>query len=591
MGQTRLLARTFYARLFENDLMPEGLPQVLPVVWGALLAATPASGYTLLLAKKYQELQFRQSLALEFATDRMKLITLSMMAIGVVGLFIWDGVFPDRRDVRILGPLPVPRRRFVAARLAALGQVYVLFAVPVCLPQSIFFPMLVAGHGDPVSRFHGMPAHFLTVVLACTFVFASLIAVQCLLLLAFGRRAAEHVSVAFQLLFAVGLVQLLVFLPDLGRLLREGGRAHEGLSALAALPPIWFFGVYELLAGAADAGSAAFGRFGAVATLISVVLAVGLYAASYGLLSRRALEGPSPRAGRPVRERIAGMVGQLPLPRFNAPLRTSVRRFAFHTLARSRYHRMMLAVYAGVALAIVFSSGVSVVVRNDGAGLWRPGVSMLSMPLVFQFLMLIAIRVITAVPSEPRARWVFRAGEPADRNAAIAGGRDVMMLLVVLPTAAFALAQGLIFWTVPAALSHAAFCWVLGRLFADILLLGTDKLPFTCTYYPGKSRVFTLWPLYIVLFFIYTVIFALLDLALTTRPNALLSFCLATMLLTTVIRYRRRRVLARLTGLRFEEEDPDLMFQGFNLSEALAAAPKTPGAASTASTPAVIRHS
>jgi hypothetical protein len=574
MGQIRLLARTFFARLFENDLMPDGLPQVMVVVWGALLAATPTSGYPLLLAKKYQSLLFVQPLALEFAVDRMKLITLSMAAIGVVGLFIWDGVFPDRRDVRILGPLPVPRHRFVAARLMALGQVFLLFALPICLLQSIFFPMLVAGYGDPVGRLHGMAAHLLTVVLACTFVFTALIAVQCLLLLSFGRRAAEHVSVAFQLLFAVGLVQLLVFLQDLGRVLRQSGPEHEGLSALAALPPTWFFSLYELLSGTADDRSAGFGQFAVIAAIASAGLAVGLYAASYGLLSKRALEGSGTRGRRPARERIAGVLRRLPAPRFNAPLRASIRQFALHTLARSRYHRMMLAVYGGVALAIVFSSGLSVAVRNDGAGLWRPGVSMLSMPLIFQFLMLIGIRVIVAVPSEPRARWVFRVSEPVNRYAAIAGGRDVMMLLVVWPTAGFALAQGLLFWTVTAALSHAVFCWVLGRLFAEILLLRTDKLPFACTYYPGKSRVFTLWPLYILAFFIYTVVFALIDLALTTRPRGLAVFFLATTLVTWLVMFSRRRGLLRLSSLRFEEEDPDLMFQGFNLSEALAAAPK-----------------
>src|SRR3990170_78420 len=116
MGQTRLLARTFFARLFESDLMPDGLPQVQLIIWGALLAATPTTVMPILFLEKYQSLQFSQSLTLEFAADRMVLITLSMMSIGVVSLIIWDGVFPDRRDVRVLGPLPVATRTFVAAR-------------------------------------------------------------------------------------------------------------------------------------------------------------------------------------------------------------------------------------------------------------------------------------------------------------------------------------------------------------------------------------------------------------------------------------------------------------------------------------------
>ena len=98
---------------------------------------------------------------------------------------------------------------------------------------------------------------------------------------------------------------------------------------------------------------------------------------------------------------------------------------------------MMFAVYGGFALAFILSSAVSIALRNHGAGFWQPGISMMSMPLVAQFLMLIAVRAIVAIPSEPKARWVFRACEPADRHAAVGGARDAMLLLVVLPTTVF----------------------------------------------------------------------------------------------------------------------------------------------------------
>jgi hypothetical protein len=574
VGQTRLLARTFFARLFESDLMPEGLPQVQLMLWSVLLAATPTTGLPLMFAEKYQFDQFFKPLGPEIAADRVLLITLSMIAIGVVGLYIWDGVFPDRRDVRILGPLPIPGRRFVIARLIALGRVYVLFATAICVPQSVMFSMVATGFGHPVSRVFGSVTHLATVVCASVFVFCSLIAMQCLLLLLFGRRAAQHVSVAFQMVFAVGLVQLIFFLPELGRVLRQGGGSHEGISALGALPPTWFFGLYEALSGIGDATAVSFARLAVIVTLAAAVLAVGLYASTYGRLTRRALEGPPPASGRLSQRRIPAAIRAASRRRFDSPLTSAIRQFTMRTLARSRSHRMMFAVYGGVALAIVISSAVSVAFQNNGAGLWRPGLGMLSMPLVFQFLLLVAIRVIVAVPSEPKARWVFRACEPADRSAAISGTRDTMMILVVFPTVGFALLQGLIFWNIPAALSHAVFCWVAGRFLAEILIARTGKLPFACTYFPGKSRVFTLWPVYLILFFVYSVAFAEVDRVLLTRPTGLIVFCVVAILATGLLAFLRRRALAALPGLRFEEEDPDAIFEGFHLSEGLAAAPK-----------------
>ena len=63
-----------------------------------------------MMPMKYVKAQFFIPLGPEFDADRLILITLSMIAMGVVGLVIWDGVFPDRRDVRILGVLPIPTR-------------------------------------------------------------------------------------------------------------------------------------------------------------------------------------------------------------------------------------------------------------------------------------------------------------------------------------------------------------------------------------------------------------------------------------------------------------------------------------------------
>ena len=576
MQQTRLLARAFFSRLFESDLMPDGLPQVQLVIWGMLLAATPTTAYAMMLPKKYQFAMFHMPLGPEFDADRLSLIALSMIVTGVVGLFIWDGVFPDRRDVRVLGSLPIPTRRFVIARLAALGRVYVLFTTPLCAMQSVVFGLAVTGYGAPIGRMHGIGAHFAAVMLACALVFCALVAAQCLLLVVFGKRAAQAASMAFQVLFAIGLVQLLFFLPDLGRAMRASGATREGLSALGSVPPIWFFAVYQQLAGATSPAIAALARIAVAVTMGLALLAPALYGASYSYLSQRALEGASRRARRGPFAGM-GLGGRWLWRRFERPLPGAIRAFALRTLARSRSHRMMFAIYLGFALAIDVSSALSVALRNDGAGVWQPGAAMMTMPLVLQFLLLAALRVVMAIPSEPKARWIFRLSEPADRSGAVAGARNAMLALVVFPTTAMALVQGLVFWSVGAALAHAVFVLAMGRLVAEILTPRTGKLPFACTYLPGKSRIFAMWPVYLLLFFIYTVAFAEINLALTRRPGKLVMFCLVVTVITQVVALARRRALAALPGLRFDEEDATAIFQGFQLSEGLAAAPRSAG--------------
>jgi hypothetical protein len=560
MHQTRLLARTFFARMFESELMPEGLPQVQLIIWSMVLAATPTMGYPLLLRRDVSD------------ADRVILITLTMITIGIVGLVTWEGVFPDRRDVRILGPLPIPTRRLVLARLAALAQVFGLFAAAVCVPQSVIFGLQAAAAGEAIGRLHGIAAHLATVFSASIFVYCSLIAAQCLLLVVAGRRAAQAASMTFQLIFAVGLLQMLVFLGAIGRALGHGARSQDGLSAIAALPPTWFFGLYELLSG--DATLVAFGRVALLATFGAVGVAVALYAISYSYLSRRALDGPPPQSLQASRTAVSRALGGTARSGFRSPRRTAIRQFATRTLWRSRSHRMILAVYGGVALAIVMSSFMSVAMRSDGTGLWRPGAVMLSLPLIVQFLLLVGIRVIIAIPAEPKARWLFRACEPADRADAVSAARDMMVTLVVIPTAVLALVQGLVFWDVWAALSHAAFLLVVGILFAEGLVAYMAKLPFACTYFPGRSRAYALWPLYFTAFSVYSLVLGSVDRSLIGRPVRLLIFCACAVGLTQALALYRAHTLAELPGLKFEEEDPSAIFEGFHLSEGLAAAPR-----------------
>jgi hypothetical protein len=56
------------------------------------------------------------------------LIATTMLVVGLFAVLSWDGIFPDRRDSHVLGPLPVkPRTMFfakVSAVAAALGLTF-----------------------------------------------------------------------------------------------------------------------------------------------------------------------------------------------------------------------------------------------------------------------------------------------------------------------------------------------------------------------------------------------------------------------------------------------------------------------------------
>ena len=172
---------------------------------------------------------------------------------------------------------------------------------------------------------------------------------------------------------------------------------------------------------------------------------------------------------------------------------------------------------------------------------------------------------------------VIRRAEPRDRVAAIDGVRAAMLLIGVGPPVALAVVNGIIWGRVEILLLHVFVSAVMGILLTSILLHGLAKIPFTSTYYPGSSRLGTLWPLYLTGFVTYSFAPANLQLALLERfsTTGLLVFSAGTLGASLALTLRRNLKLRAAAGFTFEEEDPTAIFRGFSLSEGMAAAPES----------------
>jgi hypothetical protein len=496
-----------------------------------------------------------------------------MTALGLVALVIWENVFPDRRDARILGSLPIRSRTLIAARLGALGALAGIFILGMNAVPTLVYGPILSGFGGALTPIHGVAAHFVATTAAGAFVFFGLIALQGLLLNVTGRRLAERLSIVLQIVFVVALLQMIFFFP---RVLPLVGRDLSNLTAhpiMRYVPSVWFLALYDVICGRPSSGSAGPAALAALLTVVVIVSAAGLFAATHGRLMKRALEtkDAAGSANRLVSAAAWWMNTRL--------IRSNTTRAVFHftvkTMTRSRTHRMLVALYAGVALALVLSGFIPLVMTTGLAGLTRPTLPLLSAPFVLMFFSLAGMRSAFAIPVEPKANWIVRMLEPANRSAAINGAGASMLLAVVLPISVLAWISSLVLLDARHAFVHAAFCILLGWLLTELLVLTLLKIPFTCTYYPGLSKMRTFWPLYLTAFTTFSYTTPLIEQKAFTDMSVLLGmagFVLAAIVAMRIVRARR---LGELTGFRFEEQDPEAMFQGFKLSEGLAASPRT----------------
>ena len=571
MNRALLLARTFFGRFFESELMPAGVPQVQLLIWSMALLASPGLLLPMRFAAKYSGLRLTNPSALPGALlmDRLLFITLTMTALGLVALVIWEGVYPDRRDARILSVLPVPGRVLIGARLAALTAVALIFTAGINIVPALTFGPAVGTFGGASGWVRGAAAHTIATGLAGLFVFFSLIALQGVLLIVLGRHWAERVSVALQLAFVVVLLQLLFFMPQIAGLLHANLGSAATDPILRLVPSVWFLGLYDVAGGRPSGGTMGLAITAIVASAVAAGGALGFLAATHARLTRMALETRDHTGGTSALLRdAAGRIFLLIAP---VPIERGTIGFTVRTLARSRQHRMLLALYIGVAGALVVSAIVPLALRGGGTLLATPGVAVLSAPLVLMFFALTGMRALFAIPAEPKARWIVRLGEPSDRKAAMRGVRKAMLLLGVLPAVALALTSAAVLWGAAVALVHGVMCVLLGVLLTELLAVGLCKIPFTCTYLPGRSRIRTLWPFYLTGFTTYAYSMASLELRVLDSPRGLTAVAAAICVAIGMAAFARARFLRDSMRLRFEEEDPDAIFGGFNLSEGLAA--------------------
>lgn len=562
LGAERLLARTFFRRLFESELMPPGLPQVQLVIWSIAMLAAPGFILAFEVERNYARLWRVAPARIPDAIldDQLLFVTYSMMALGLVALVVWEGVFPDRRDVRTLGVLPLRTRTHVIGRLAALAGVAGLFCLGANVMSAVAYGMVLWTYGAATGLPRGFSAHLVATGLGGLCVFFTLITAQGALLCIFGRRTAQRLALALQSIFVIVLLQALMFVPYLGSLMRAA--FHGEPHAIATfLPPAWFVALFSMLAGAPGPVPAGFALAAAAATLLSMVAAAGLLAGSYRRLVRMALEtmdGSAPGRAGTLWRLSAHCARRLAVH----PVQSAVTGFTLRTITRSRTHLVLLAMYVGIGIALVLSTLIPVIVTRGAGVLSTPNAAMLAAPLILNFCILCGVRVLFAIPTDIKANWTLRLNAPDDKVVeVIQGVRVALLLMVVVPVALAAGGVALAMWGARAAAVHVVFTAAAGVFLTDILLVGLRKIPFTCTYHPGRSRARTLWPLYIAAFSTYAFALAELERAAIDKPLLLVATLVVVCAIDFGLAMLRRHDLQPPPGLTYAEEDPDALFR------------------------------
>src|SRR5271170_1717919 len=125
--QLRVLYRQFLFRVFDLEVLSahaQGDANRLLGQFAALLVFVSVSitlGSMLFSEPTAPWMDSRDSGLLLAMVAQHFLIATTMLVVGLFAVLSWDATFPDRRDVLVLGPLPVRPRTLFLAKAASLG--------------------------------------------------------------------------------------------------------------------------------------------------------------------------------------------------------------------------------------------------------------------------------------------------------------------------------------------------------------------------------------------------------------------------------------------------------------------------------------
>ncbi len=534
IGQSRYgrLVSHFFAGFLNNDLLvsPEaGIEGAMSQAMGLMIA--PGLFYGLFAFMKYGAIPAVMLEELRWE-DVLLFCTFGMIITGLLTVIEWDALFPDRRDYYILTALPVPTRLLFLAKLSSVFMLLAIVWAAGNLGPALLFSAAVSNEGL-FGLARTIAAHITATFCACACVVLFFIGAQGVLLNLLPPKWYRRLSLFAQLVLLILLVLSFLLLPVILYTGIPWIRAAEPW--IYRLPPFWFLGLYQVLIGH---GGPVFSRLAisAVEALGAVAAISALaYAVSYSRHVKKSLE--SVQSARSGPGRMARVLDDL-LSR--SMLKDPVERACFHfiriTLSRSSLHRLLVAAYLGFGLALMLV-GTGAMVYQYGAAVPIPG--LLSVELVLVFFVLAGMRFAFTMPAELRANWLFQATEPAGKRVCSSAAWKTMLMLGACPVLLALLPVHAFFWGFRAAAAHLCYGGTLAWLLSEVLLIAFPKIPFTCTYLPGKANVKALWSVYVTFFVGYAYGMARLESALLPRP---LWFLLACVIIcgASAILYRAR---------------------------------------------------
>lgn len=534
---TGRLVEHFFQGFFDNELVAPGADMRTAVGYVLGLLFAPTFLITFYLLNTYSILIYRSAAYREEASliDKTLFVTLTMTVLGLLTVLQAEALFPDRRDLAILTPLPLRLHSIFIAKAIALAAFLGLFFLDLNLVPTLGYPpQVLPMHAGLSQMFRPIAVHAIVMLAASGFVAFGLVTVQGVLLNLLSPRLYRRATLYVQFAAMVLLVAILLLYPYTYIQL-----AQHHTAAYPWLPPLWFVGLYEVLVGWGTLEMSGLAQRALAGLGIATAGAFLTYAVVYTRQLLRGLESEIdvPESPGKLRDLAVHLTNRLMV---RHPVERATFYFTLATVARSRLHRLLLAAYLGAGIGFEMLNVLHGMAQFRAGQTTQLAPALLGLPLLLSFFLLTGMRMVFTIPAELSANWVFRMAHGGDPMRALAGAREAMFVIGVLPFAVLGFPAFVVLWGWRLAALQCVFFLLLSLLLLEVVAGKLRKIPFTCSYLPGQANLIVTAVLIVVAVFTYSYDIVSIENSLMRHPARMLVACAVLAAIWGGIRLRNR---------------------------------------------------
>jgi hypothetical protein len=402
-----VLVRHLLQRFFSNELLATD-EETLRAMRLGYMVALPGMLFALYLFPSYHAVPIRRTFWPQ-VSDHYFYVTYSLVVMGIVAVYEWDLLFPDLLDVLVLSTLPISAQRLFLARVVAVSEFLGLVVAGTNGLGCMFLPM-VADLPHPVRHFI---AHTVAVTASGVFTAALCLVVLGLLLNLLSANLFRRIVPFVQGVAVAMQLTVLFLIPLISHALQQ--LLTSGNSLVYWFPPLWFLGIYQTLLGGSSTMPVfvELARTGCWATSIVLLVVLASYPLAYKRRLRQLIEGPGTSSTRLWRLTLVDRILRATILR--QPAARAIFYFISQTFLRTRRHRIILAMFGGLAIAMTIADMLLLRLGDGHIRISFSPEGIRSAIPVSVFWLVVGLRTGLTAPVDRRSSWIFRVvvGRPS----------------------------------------------------------------------------------------------------------------------------------------------------------------------------------